>query len=318
MKRAPWFLVVLLPLLARAGTEQPSLEPALHEVRLRSGSLLVGTLEPAQWKVQTIFGALMVPVNEVRQVRFGRLADPERVAQVKAWIAELASANPDRRNHGRASLKAAGAFAATDLQQAAKHDEDPEVKRICKELLDELDLSKEDIVPDEDRIETRIFTISGSIVASSFKVTVAELGAVDVRRKDIISIRVHGARWIKTFKVTAANNQLSTWVDTKFELQKGEEFSATASGGIHFPSWGNQTFSPDGNRNMGMVNNLPMGALVGRIGPKGATILFGSSYKGKAPVSGRLYLCMMIHPNMRTQQNSGEFTVQVRRGGDSR
>jgi len=318
MRRAPWLILVLFPLLARAGSVEAPIKPVLHEVRLRSGSLLVGTLEPAQWKVQTAFGALMVPVNEVQQVRFGRLSDPDRVAQVKAWIAELASANPDRRDHGRASLKAEGAFAAGDLRQAAKHHTDPEVKRICRELLQELDLSKKDLVPEEDRIETRLFTISGNILASSFKVTVAELGAVDVRRKDVVSIRVHDARWIKIFKITAANNQLTTWVDTNFDLQKGEVFTVTATGGIHFPSWGNQTFSPDGNRNMGMVNNMPMGALVGRIGPQGATLLIGSNFRGQAKASGRLYLCMMIHPNIRNQQNSGLYTVQVRRGGDPR
>ena len=208
MRRA--VLVAILALGARAQDEPqpapPVAQPVVrHEVRLRSRTVLVGRLEPEEWKVVTAFGQLKVPVHEIRTVRFGRKADPQRLARVQKSIEDLGSANPERRNHARAELKEQGAFAAVDLKRMSKKHEDPEVKRICKELLDEMDLDPEEIIPDEDRIETTLFALAGTVGLDSFKVEVEELGAISVHRKDIVYIRAYKAsRAVKT-TVSGAN-----------------------------------------------------------------------------------------------------------------
>lgn len=282
-----------------------------HEVQLRSGTLLVGGIEPVRWRVRTEFGVLEVPVADIRSVVFGRRADPERVARVAALVSKLASANPDRRNHARASLMEEGAFAVVDLVRASKDHDDPEVRRICKELVEELSIPDEDVVPDEDRVETTKFALTGTVESAQFKVNVPELGGINVMRRDIVRIRLFKAIRTREATVAGSNTWPNGWVDTKIEVAKGDRLAITAEGNIHFPNWGGQVFTPEGNPRMGQINGIPVGALAGRIGPNGQLFLIGRNYSGKAPVAGTLHLCLMI--NIQGQPSSGEYTVRIGR-----
>ena len=92
MKRLLLASLLVLPAMAQEAPDKPrEPEPAdvMHEVRLRSGTLLVGKVEPRQWRVLTKFGTLHVPAENIRHVVFGRKAQPERFAQVRALIADL-------------------------------------------------------------------------------------------------------------------------------------------------------------------------------------------------------------------------------------
>jgi hypothetical protein len=242
---------------------------------------------------------------------FGRRADPDRVTRVTALIADLASANPERRNHARASLKEQGAFAVVDLARAAKDHEDPEVRRICKELIEELSVPEDEVVPDDDRIETTKFAMTGAVESAQFKVSVPELGGINVMRRDIVRIRLFKASRTREAKVAGSHTWPNGWVDTKLEYNKGDKLKISAEGNIHFPNWGGQVFTPDGNPQMGQINGIPVGSLAGRIGPSGAIFKIGSLYSGKAMNKGTLQLCLMI--NIRGQPTSGEYTVRISR-----
>ena len=317
MKRVTLAALLLLPAaLAQdkeasappeTGSAAVSMEQPL-EIRLRSGTTLVGRMDPVEWQVRTAFGSLTVPVRSVRHVRFGRLADGERLAVVRERILDLASANPDRRRRAREALRAEGAFAARDLLDAAKAHEDPEVKRLSQEILDELDLAEDEILPDTDEIQTDKFNLAGAIELTAFKVTVPELGTLVVRRRDIVFIRAFTHVRTKKFRLTANHIWPNGWLDTKLKVRKGQKLEITAQGTRQFPNWG-RAFTPDGDPRMGSMNGHAWGTLVAKVGENGTYFRVGSTYDGKASASGTLFLLVMLQ--VRGQPSTGEYTVRV-------
>jgi hypothetical protein len=287
--------------------------PPPHAVELRSGTVLVGQLEPALWKVRTAFGELTVPVAEIRRVRFGRRSQPERLARVEEAVKDLASANPERRDHAKAAIAQEGAFAVPSLRRAAKEHEDPEVKRIAAEMLKDLDLSEDEVVPDDDLVDTAQFSVKGQIELEAFKVQVPELGPLVVKRGDVERVKSFGPDLSRKVTVAGTNVWPNGWLDSKIKVEKGEKLRITASGTIFFPNWG-QAFTPDGNQNMGMMNGMMVGTLAARIGEKGTMFRVGSNYTGIAPASGNL--CFILNIQAPDQPHDGEFTAVVGRGAD--
>jgi len=319
MKRLLAPLAPLLLLVAAHAEDEapppatPEGEPPPHAVVLRSGTTLIGRLEPASWKVTTAFGDLVVPVAEIRRVQFGRRSQPERLARVEEAVKNLASANPERRDHARASLAQEGIFAVQSLRVAAKKHEDPEVRRIASEILKELDPSEEDVVPDDDRIDTARFSVLGQIELEAFKVNVPELGPLVVKRGDVE--RVHSVSPDDSKKITVAGSNVwpNGWLDTKIKVEKGEKLKITASGTIFFPNWG-QAFTPDGNQNMGMMNGMMVGTLAARVGQKGTIFRIGSNFNGTMPATGTLQFILNIQAP--DQPHDGEFAVVLAREGE--
>jgi len=296
------------------GEAAPPAAPApesRHEVRLRSGTVLVGVIEPELWRIATPFGELKVPASEIKKIRFGRRSAPQRSAEVDLWIEDLASVDPDVRGRAQAALKERVAFAALALQRAAKDHADAEARRLCAEILEEADLDPEAMVPEDDALETTKHPIVGEVQLETFKVTVPELGGLLVRRSEVVEVRAFKLVEFEHFTVSGNNMWPNGWVDTKMKVGKGEALRVTAEGSIQFPNWGGHTFTPDGNPQMGNINGLPMGALAGRFGDGGQMFLVGRAWSGKAPNSGNLQFCMIF--NARGQPSNGEFQIKVTR-----
>lgn len=314
---APLAPLILLAAARAQDPEAPAPAPAgeamPHAVELRSGTMLVGKLEPSAWKVKTAFGELVVPVAEIRRVRFGRRSQPERLARIEEAVKDLASAVPERRDHARASIAQEGAFAAQSLKKAAKDHEDPEVRRIAGEMLKELDLEDDEMVPDDDQVDTARFSLLGQIELEAFKVQVKELGPLVVKRGDVERIRAFGPDMSKKVAVGGTNVWPNGWLDTKIKVEKGEKLKISATGTIFFPNWG-QAFTPDGNQNMGMMNGMMVGTLAARVGEKGTLFRVGSNFTGAAPATGTLHFVLMIQAP--DQPHDGEFAVVVGRGAE--
>ncbi len=313
---APLAPLILLGAVRAQDEEAPAPapdEPPPHAVELRSGSVLVGKLEPTSWKVATAFGDLTVPVVEIRRVRFGRRAQPERLAKVEAALRNLGAAEPERRNHARASIVQEGVFAVPSLRAAAKTHGDPEVKRIAAEILKELDPDDDVVMTDDDQVDTVRFSVLGQIQLDAFKVNVKELGPLVVKRGDVEGIRSAAPDDARKITVAGTNCWPNGWLDTKIKVEKGERLKIQATGTIFFPNWG-QAFTPDGNQNMGMMNGMMVGTLAARVGPKGTIFRIGTNFNGVMPASGTLQLILNIQAP--DQPHEGEFSLVLNRSGD--
>jgi hypothetical protein len=103
----------------------------------------------------------------------------------------------------------------------------------------------------------------------------------------------------------------SRWVDTMVSVAQGQTVNLNTSGEVNV---GNGVIAgpagaAGGQRapNRAPLPNLPMGALVGRIG-NGQAFAVGDQRSFPAPASGRLYL--MVNDDV-VSDNSGEFTVEL-------
>jgi hypothetical protein len=309
MKRSAILLLSALAtaLAGEGGGDRPG--GARHRVTLASGTQLVGRLEPAEWRVATAFGSLTIPVTELHRVRFGRRADPERLARIAALLEELGATSPERRRNARAALAGQGAFAVPDLKRAAAEHSDKEIQRACSEILAGLDVPEDDIPPDDDVVETNRFTLQGTVNEEALRVTVPELGPITVRRRDVAEVKMRPERTSYRFEVTGNHVYLGEWLETGIEVRPGDELSIRAQGAIAFPEWGDFTIRPDGAPDRGMVESFPLGSLVGRVGDEGPLFRVGSRYRGAPPGAGRLKLAVLVQ--IQGQPHHGSFRVRI-------
>jgi len=300
--------LVLLP--ARHADAEDKQGDTGHEIRLRSGTILVGRLKASVWKCATAFGELTIPVAEVRRVRFGRKSDPDRVQTVRALIKDLDSPQAARRDFAVAALREQGVFAAPDLKEhSVGAGRSAQVKKLCVDLLASLKEGPRDWPADDDRIETARFNLKGTVSQANFTIQIAELGAITVERRHIVELRAHRPSESHTFKVTGQHSPRTSWLDTKLQLKPGQRFKITAHGAIMFPQWGGNAFAPDGALNMGNWAGMPMGSLVGRMGTNGPMFKVGRFYAGAPAGKGTLHLCLGI--TVQGMASNGEYNVTV-------
>jgi len=309
MIRVAWFALLLAAVASPGEQGAEGAPPARHQLRLRGGSLLVGRIEPQEFKATTGFGSLTVPIADLKRIRFGRRADPERMERVRKLVEDLGSANPDRRQSARASLEEEGAFAMPDIRRAAVEHADPEVKRVCGELVAAPGAQELDVPPDDDVVDTVRFSFVGTINEEALRVAVAELGTVTVRRRDVVEVRIYRPLESQRYDVTGDHTYVGNWLDTGIPMRPGLSVKIRAEGSILYPQWGNYTFRPDGSTNMGMIDNMPMGTLVGRVGESGAMFRVGSSYFGNPGGDGTLQLSVLVQ--VRGQQSQGTYRIRV-------
>ncbi len=317
-------LLLLVPLTTWAQDENESLRTGetkeiQHRVTLRGGSRLVGRLEPAQWR-ETVFGktskfgSLTIPDDEIRRIRFGRKADPDRFQQVRTLVDYLASADPDRRDFAHAKLAEMGGFAAPELQKQSREHEDPEVKRRAAEILKELEIPEEEWLPDDDQVRTARFSIVGTVGEETIKINVAELGTVTLARKDVIEIRAFAAGENHRLTLTGANTHISQWLKTGIQVKGRAALRVSADGQIVFPNWNNIPMNPEGSSNIGTLNVHPIGnvfygTLLCRIGDSGPTFKIGRHFIGD--IEGRGELQFALCAQIRNQPATGEYKLRV-------
>jgi hypothetical protein len=112
--------------------------------------------------------------------------------------------------------------------------------------------------------------------------------------------------------VTVPANQ--QWTVTPFTVQQGETIRVTATGQIRVRN-GSTTVAPAGQvfaREPGSpMPSVPVGSLLGRIGPAGQPFAIGSQTTIRMPAGGQLFLGVN---DSQLQGNSGAYTVTLQRG----
>jgi hypothetical protein len=102
------------------------------------------------------------------------------------------------------------------------------------------------------------------------------------------------------------------WTDTGITVRKGDRVTFNASGQVQFSANASDTASSvgasSGQRPAGPMANVPVGALLGRVGPV-AVFAIGNQTSLTMPADGRLFLG--VNDDQITD-NHGEFTVDVR------
>jgi hypothetical protein len=108
-------------------------------------------------------------------------------------------------------------------------------------------------------------------------------------------------------------NANQAWTDTGIDVNAGDQVAFQANGEVTFGRSAGMTATPDGNPNFRDARypdpKVPVGALIGRVGPRGQAFGIGSQTQPlPMPASGRLYLGVNDND---LSDNSGAYTVVV-------
>lgn len=304
------------------------IDPRMIWLHLMDGAVISGRLSIDDIDVETSFGNLKVPVSSIRSFTPGMTSHPELLAQVERLVEQLGSSDFGERELAQKQLVKVG-LPARDALRARADDRDTERRTRIKAIMTELDELQESVeegdeapplsteaMAQRDTMETTEFTVVGRIVQKSFSLT-SPYGPLTVKLSDIRRARRETATRPdvkRNFSVEGAHLVQRSTLGTKIRLERGDRVIVEASGTLTMTPWGHQAVStPDGAPNYGWYtpNEIPSGALVGRISDKGSFFKIGSKQTFTADRAGVLELGIGIQGDYAQNNFPGRYTVKV-------
>jgi hypothetical protein len=296
-------------------------------LHLMEGSVVTGRLSIAAMTVETPYGKLEVPVNQIVSITPGLDSHPEERKRIGRLILQLGSNSAAERDAAQRTLTEMGHLIQPELARYAS-DEDAERRTRIQKILAELeevdiDDDADSMAPrpwiSQDTVETTMFTVVGRITPQTFQVQ-TQFGPLNVSINDIRRGERESEQKPEIRKSLAINGghlvQLNM-VSAGIRLNRGDKVNVTADGKLVMSPWGNNaTSSPDGSEQFQwyIPNQIAGGTLVGRIGSSGKVFKIGSKSTFTAPRAGALYLGIAMNPQFASQDYSypGEYNVKIR------
>ncbi len=335
-------LILILPIFGSEAYGQEFKNPASakkgplgeFEVQYVNGSSIRVFLKSTTFEIDTRFGLLKVPLQEVRAIEFGLHYPEGVVAKITQAIEDLGKSDFTIREKAAKYLLEVGPFAYPMLTAALESSE-LEVARRAKDLVKTVQkkYSKKDLKANpEDKVVTTSFTIFGKIQAKNVNTESENFGPLTVSLDRLRSVRYLGAS-MSDVEVTidaAKYANANQWLETNFQTNGRAAISITAKGSIDtWPQGAGQymtgpngvggqmlgaalAFGGNRNRNKNaQISPQNGGALFGKIGEDGEPFLIGDSYEGTPEQDGKLYL--HIAPSPWNCESMGSYEVKISR-----
>jgi len=299
----------------------------LMRLHLMEGSVVAGRLSTEIVTVETAFGKLEVPVTSIVSFTPGLDSHPEERKKIGRLIQQLGSNSASERDSAQRSLTDMGKTIHNELSRYAM-DEDTERRTRVQKILAELEEVEDDDDLDpsaarpwlaQDSLETALFTVVGKISPQTFDIQ-TQFGPLKVAISDIRRGERETEQKPEIRKVIAVRGehliQLGM-VTSGVRLNRGDRIQISADGKLTMSPWGNNSFStPDGSEQFQwyVPNQIPGGALVGRIGTGGKVFKVGSKHTQTVTKSGILYLGIAMNPQFASQDYNfpGGYDVKLR------
>lgn len=314
------------PAAAKPGAAESS-PSRLMRLHLMEGSVVAGRLSTETVTVETAFGKLEVPVSNIVSFTPGLDSHPEERKKIGRLIQQLGSNNAGERDTAQRSLTDLGKTIHTELARYAS-DDDTERRTRVQKILAELEEGEDDDDLDpsaarpwlaQDSLETTLFTVVGKISPQTFDLQ-TPFGPLKVAISDIRRGERETEQKPEIKKVIAVRGehliQLGM-VSSGVRLNRGDRIQISADGKLTMSPWGNNSFStPDGSEQFQwyVPNQIPGGALVGRIGTGGKVFKVGSKHTQTVAKPGILYLGIAMNPQFASQDYNfpGGYDVKLR------
>jgi hypothetical protein len=216
---------------------------AAVEVRFIDDSKLKLTLTDARVELNTPYGALSVPVGDIRRIEFATRISEDEARRIETAAANLGSPQFRVREQAGVELIQLGSKAYTALLTAAKQS-DPEVRRRAEKLLetlresfpeDQLEFRKRDVVSTGDS------TIAGHLGAVALKATTYQFGEVHLKLADMHSLRALSA----AADLDSPTSLADPGNLTSLHNQIGKKFTFKVTGSVTGSVWGTDTYTSD-------------------------------------------------------------------------
>ncbi|MBX3416114.1 MAG: hypothetical protein KF851_00810 [Pirellulaceae bacterium] len=315
------------PLIELTIGEQIEIGPREVRLALWDGSVIRGNLGFSTLHVQTKFGRLEIPVENIVTLRPGLNSLPTIHQRVVNLIEQLGDKEFKVREKAKLELLALGpqilnfVKSSNDGNSAERKKNLQFVIDAIGEQMSELDgdsASQQGVLAMEDTITTGHFTIVGQIEEKQYELTTL-YGILNVRLEDI---QLADRNWASTgeaiekkVEVDAAAFFQRAPVSTKIRVNAGDRITIRAEGSANWASWGNVTSGPDGIASHGAWNGFNCGMLVARIGKGSDFVGIGAKGTFVAKTSGELFLGVSMqdnYANQRGYQWNGSYKATVR------
>lgn len=283
------------------------------KVTLHSGSILAGSVSVETWPLQTKWGLLKIPMNEVYGIEVGLHYDGDMKTQIKKHIASLDNDVYTSREISTKALFKFGKYAVPFLNQKMPMTADirlsPEREKRSLQVLEKI--LEADLLASQyksyDTIRTKDGDLRGEILLSELEVTHPDFSTVKVKLSAIMKLQSNFTESMTEVKTDAG------WIDTGIHLDWGMTVKLKAEGQIDlWPMTPSQYITgPEGHPNtVGRGSLGKAGMLIAKVGEFGETIQVGASATVRSNRAGHLYL--MIVQNPWNGNSSGSYQVQIK------
>ncbi len=301
--------------------------PGTVRVHLHDGSMITGIFADKTIEVETEFGVLKVPLDQITSLTPGLDSQTGRMEMLKKLIEELGDKSYSVRDKAEKKLMLMGAKIREELERN-RRDENAERRTRVQKILAAIDELEEDgpsigegngdSQPWRrlDTVVTQQFTLAGQIKQKEFEL-VSKYGKLKISLADIRRVeRPSTARssYRRSVEVAGTNIAPRQYKNSHIVVQAGDRVSIRADGVLKMTPWGSSAMStPDGAPNYGWYINakIPSGALVMRIGSKGTPTKVGSRHTFTATKAGTLYFAIGMNASQANSSFPGTYKLKV-------
>jgi hypothetical protein len=287
------------------------------------GSILGGKLSVSELTVETKFGILKVPVDQITSFMPGLGSHPEFQQRVNQLVNDLAADTFAERERAQQALMKLGPDIRAELERQAKTAEAEKLNRLQviiedfqNQALNDDDGPKTGGWIKEDVIVTPGFTVVGRITTPGFAIN-SPFGTLNLKMEDVrLAMRegVEKEDVRKNVAVTGVAFQTRQYTNTGVRVVKGDQVLITASGSISMTPWSGMS-GPDGGNNFGQIQSpqgvIYGGTLVAKIGDGGPVIKVGSKATLTIDRPGVLMLGIASQSDYSSYQFPGEYQVKI-------
>jgi hypothetical protein len=316
----PFVLLLCFPWADSARTlaqdQSRSSRRNLAEIHFGDGSIVRMTVVQEHLEVETKYGALTVPVSDVRRVEFGMHVPSDVQQRVRQSIKKLGSEVYKERDAASRALVQAGHF-AYPLVRKASRSPDQEVSARAMSVLRQISerASPELLrLPEDDVIHTTSgFTVIGRITTDNVKAHWPHVGDLSLKVSELRSMRLFQNAGKHEVIVDASKygGTFAQWFDTGIHVEAGQRVAFSSEGQVDL--WpqgpGQYVTGPKGYHTTGKDGQFLAGALIARLGASGKAFSVGETYEGTMSEEGKLYL--LIVPSPWNSSAAGQYRVCI-------
>lgn len=279
--------------------EEAGTADAPPRLELRNGNVLRGAVGPSPIRVETPYGKLDIPTEDLVRIHFRVRTPPAVQEAIDAAIAGLGDDRYEVREAASSALRELFPDSIPRLRRIVDAGvADAEVRLRAGEILREAEsmASGGDTaaplprLEGMDRIVTRDFELEGRVAVGAFRVD-THYGVLSVAPTDVVRVvfRDIGPEEA-TVEIPATSLVPASWTSTGIRIEKGKRIGIQATGQMSVPSHG-ETCGPEGSRRTSRtLPGFRELSLVAKVGERGAIFAVGRTYSGAAPAPGVLYL----------------------------
>ncbi|GAB4299526.1 MAG: hypothetical protein Kow0068_23070 [Marinilabiliales bacterium] len=296
------------------------------KITMRDGNFMSGTSKIDKVTLETKFGKLIIPIQNVTSIEMGIMGDDSKKSDMLNKAKLLSNEDETIREKAYQELVDMGISAIPVLNEYVySTDYSPTdyntiytVENALRELKTLYNVLDSDPLEDVVTIDYN-YKIGGksSITNISLKTEygVLEIPRNKIKKMDIMYID-NDDTGSKKFMLMASThisgNTNGGWLNTGILVKPGQKINITANGEIVLASLSNGKYNPDGkvgSSYTGDTSYPTYGNVVFKIGENGEVKRAGSNYNGIADSSGILYIS--IYETVYNSANTGSYVVKV-------